>query len=97
MISLLCAGSIIRRQRMNHKWFGNKRTAARLERGKSPGGDVSVRSAGLQYLQHLLIPPRAELSKDPDYPEDKKHGEWNSQQPENECFSHDGLPFSSFA
>ena len=32
------------------------------------------------------------LSKDPDGPEDKKDGNWNSQQPENESFSHSGLP-----
>ena len=38
----------------------------------------------------FYLPPRAELSKDSNYPEDKKHGEWNSQQPENESFSHDG-------
>jgi len=46
-------------------------------------------------LSRLATSPRVGLSKDSDYPEDKKHGEWNSQQPENECFSHDGLPFSS--
>ena len=32
------------------------------------------------------------LSKDSDSPEDNKDGNWNSQQPENESFSHDGLP-----
>ena len=32
------------------------------------------------------------LSKDSDSPEDNKDGKWNSQQPENESFSHDGLP-----
>lgn len=39
--------------------------------------------------EHTL---QSDLSNDADRPKDDKHGEWNSQQPENKCLSHNASP-----
>jgi hypothetical protein len=54
---------------------------------------IASYSSRTSLLKGIRHPPRAVLSKDTEDPEDDEQCERNSQQPENERFSHDGTFF----